>query len=338
MMKRAIRVWGAMEYGRGGRFLVFSAGAAVAQDNGGAGGRARVLVAPLQIDPSVNKDFGKKVSEEVRDGLEEIPTLVAIDWDQVKDELRRLKLKEEDLGLIQWRQLAGRLNADVVMTGSVAAAAGGNQLKVSFVDSKSGDEVHVPEFSVPGDGKDQVKQAAGVIVSAFGEQVDYRRALLFCQDYLAAEQYDDALRNCDEALGRNPESSSGHYLRGRVYMGQENWSAAAEDLEFVVESNPAEVDALNALAYVHAQLGDMSRAVELYREYLNFNPGDASVRMTVAFELAQAGGEDEAIVLLQEGIAIDSTNAELWEFLGNVALKKGTTAVEGDDEFRRDIR
>ena len=50
--------------------------------------------------------------------------------------------------------------------------------------------------------------------------------------------------------------------------------------------------------------------------------------MTVAFELAQAGGEDEAIDLLQEGIAIDSTNAELWEFLGNVALKKGTTAAE----------
>lgn len=304
----------------------------MAQDNGGAGGRARVLVAPLQVDPSVNKDFGKKVSEEVRDGLEEIPTLVSIEWDQVRDELRRLKLKEEDLGLIQWRQLAGRLNADVVMTGSVAPAAGGNQLQVSFVDSKSGDEVNVPEFSVPGDGRDQVRQAAGVIVSAFGEQVDYRRALLFCQDYLAAEQYDDALRNCDEALAKNPASSSGHYLRGRVYMGQESWAAAAEDLGMVVESNPAEVDALNALAYVHAQLGDMGRAVELYREYLNFNPGDASVRMTVAFELAQAGGEDAAIELLQEGIAIDSTNAELWEFLGNVALKKGTTAVDGAED------
>jgi len=328
-MKLAIRNWGRRSVTVAAASLVVAAVPAVAQDNGGAGGRARVLVAPLQVDAAVKKDFGKKVSEEVRDGLEEIPTLVSIEWDQVKDELRRLKLKEEDLGLIQWRQLAGRLNADVVMTGSVAAAAGGNQLNVSFVDSKSGDEVAVPEFSVPGDGNDQVKQAAGVIVSAFGEQVDYRRALLFCQDYLAAEQYEDALRNCDEALGKNPGSTSGHYLRGRVYMGQENWTAAVEDLEMVIEHNPAEVDALNALAYVNAQLGDMGRAVELYREYLNFNPGDASVRMTVAFELAQAGGTDEAIALLQEGIAIDSTNADMWEFLGNVALKKGTTAAEG---------
>jgi len=326
-MKRAIRYWGGQGLAVAAASLVFVAGTAVAQD-GGAGGRARVLVAPLQVDGSVKKDFGKKIAEEVRDGLEEIPTLIAIEWNEVKDELRRLKLKEEDLGLIQWRQLAGRLNADVVMTGAVGSAAGGNQVSVSFVDSKSGDEVDVPDFIVPGDGGDDVRQASGVIVTAFGDQVDYRRALLFCQDYLAAEQYDDALRNCDEALSTNSESTTGHYLRGRVYMGLESWTEAADDLSIVIENNPAEVDALNALAYVYAQMGDMERAVELYREYLNFNPGDASVRMTVAFELAQAGGEDEAINLLQEGIAIDSTNAELWEFLGNVALKKGTTAAE----------
>jgi len=337
-MKPTIRNWTGRSLVVAAASLVLAAGSAVAQEgNGGSGGRARVLVAPLQIQDGIKKDFGKKVSEEVRDGLEEIPTLVSIEWKQVKDELRRLKLKEEDLGLIQWRQLAGRLDADVVMTGSVVSAAAGNELSVSFIDSKSGDEVAVPPFSVTGDGKQEVRYAADVIVSAFGEQVDYRRALLFCQDYLAAEQYEDALRNCNTALEANPESTSGHYLRGRVYMGQENWVVAAEDLEFVVEINPAEVDALNALAYVHAQMGDMDRAVELYREYLNFNPGDASVRMTVAFELAQAGGEDEAINLLQDGIAIDSTNAELWEFLGNVALKKGTTVEEGAPEAEGSI-
>ena len=92
-MKRAIRNWGGRSLAVAAFSLAFGAGTAVAQDNGGAGGRARVLVAPLQVDGSVKKDFGKKVSEEVRDGLEEIPTLVAIEWDQVKDELRRLKLK-----------------------------------------------------------------------------------------------------------------------------------------------------------------------------------------------------------------------------------------------------
>lgn len=298
---------------------------AAQEGNGGSGGRARVLVAPLQVAPGIDRDFGKKVAEEVEKQLGDFPTLTSVESKEIRDELRRLKLREEDLGLVQWRQLAGRLNASVVMFGQVAQAAGANQVNVVFVDSKTGDELQVPEFTVVGEGRDQVRETAGVIVSAFQGQVDYQRALLFCQDYLAAEQFADALRNCNDALELNPGSTTGRYLRGRVHMGLEEWEAAQEDLVAVVEENPAEVLALQSLAFTELKLGNKERSVELYREYLNFNPGDASVRLNVAFELAQAGGEDQAISLLQDGIAIDSTNADLWEFLGNVALRKGTT-------------
>lgn len=312
----------------------FHAQPVMAQEgNGGSGGRARVLVAPLHVAPGIDKDFGKKVAEEVEKRLEDFPTLTSVERREIRDELRRLKLKEEDLGLIQWRQLAGRLNASVVMFGEVRPAGGANQIEVVFIDSKTGDELHVPDFTVVGDGRDQVQETAGVIVSAFEGQVDYQRALLFCQDYLAAEQYADALRNCNEALDLNPGSTTGRYLRGRVHMGLEDWELAREDLRAVVEENPAEVLALQSLAFTELKLGNKERSVELYREYLNFNPGDASVRLNVAFELAQAGGEDQAIALLQDGIAIDSANADLWEFLGNVALRKGTTqAATATDE------
>ncbi len=300
--------------------------AAAQEGNGGSGGRARVLVAPLKAGNGVKKDFGKKVSEEVQKQLRDFPTLTAIETDAVRDELRRLKLNEDDLGLIQWRQLAGRLDADLVMYGEVARGSSGNAVDVSFVDPRSGDELAVPEFSVAGDGKREVEEAAGVIVKAFEGQVDYQRALLFCQDYLSAQQYEDALRNCDDALTKNPGSTTGHYLRGRAYMGLENWESAKQDLAVVVDENPAEVLALQSLAFTEAKLGNTDRATELYREYLNFNPGDASVRMNVAFELAKAGAYDPAIALLEEGVAVDPTNADLWEYLGNVSLQKGTTA------------
>ena len=44
-MKRAIRNWGGRGLAVAAVSLAFGAGTAVAQDNGGAGGRARVLVA-----------------------------------------------------------------------------------------------------------------------------------------------------------------------------------------------------------------------------------------------------------------------------------------------------
>ncbi len=299
------------------------------EGNGGSGGRARVLVAPLKSGDGVKKDFGKKVSEEVQKDLRDFPTLTTIDNKTVKDELKRLKLDEKDLGLIQWRQLAGRLDADLVMYGEVSRAAGGNAVNVSFVESRSGDELTVPEFKVAGDGKDEVREAADVIVTAFEGQVEYQRAIMFCGDYLSAQQYEDAIRNCDDALTRNPGSTTARYLRGRAYMGMEDYESARTDLAAVIEENPAEVLALQSLAYSEAQLGNTERATELYREYLNFNPGDASVRMTIAYDLAQAGAYDPAIALLEEGIEVDPTNADLWEYLGNVSLNKGTTS-EGE--------
>lgn len=307
-----------------------------------ASGRAKVLVVPIAEENGVKRNFGRKVAERVRDRLGEAATLTAIQEKAVEDELKRLKLDEDDLGLVQWRQLAGRLDADLLLAGSVARASGGNAFNVSFIDARTGDATPIPEFVVQDDGGRGEREAADRIMQAVEGQVEYQRALLFCADYLGSQQYEDALRNCEEAAEFNPEGLSVRYLMGRVHMGMENWDVAREHLDAVVKSNPAHVDALNSLAYTEAQLGNTDRAMELYREYLGFNPDDASVRMQIAFDLVQAGSYDGAIALLEEGIARDSMNADLWEFLGNVQLNKGTTAevalggtgtgVGGEDE------
>lgn len=291
-----------------------------------ASGRAKVLVVPISEENGVKRNFGRKVSEEVRDRLRDVTTLTAIGKDAVEDELDRLKLDEDDLGLVQWRQLAGRLDADLLLAGTVSRASGGNAFNVSFIDARTGDATPIPEFVVAGDGGDAEEAAADSIMQAVEGQMEFQRAVLFCADYLGSEQYEDALRNCDQALEYNPESMTALYLRGRVHMGLEDYETAQADLASVVEANPAEVDALNSLAYTEAQLGNTDRAMQLYREYLGFNPDDAAVRMNIAYDLAQAGGYDGAIALLEDGIARDSTNADLWEFLGNVLLNKGTKA------------
>ncbi len=297
---------------------------ALAQDAGG--GRAKVLVVPIEAERGVDDDFGRKVAEEVRDRLADLATLTAIEEDAVEDELDRLKLDEDDLGLVQWRQLAGRLDADLLLAGTVSRSSGGFSFNVSFIDARTGDSSPIPEFSVQDDGGDGEEEAATQIMQAMEGQVEYQRALLFCADYLGSEQYEDARRNCQQALDHNPNSMQARYLMGRVHMGQEEWAEAKEHLDAVIEANPAEIDALNSLAYTEAQLGNRERSLELYREYLGFNPDDPSVRMQIAYDLAQAGDYDGAIDLLEEGVARDSTNADMWRFLGDVSLNKGTTA------------
>ncbi|MEE9576229.1 MAG: tetratricopeptide repeat protein [Gemmatimonadota bacterium] len=290
---------------------------------------ARVLVAPLATGTGVDEKFGSRVAEEVEKGLEDFDAIDPMDKDEIKSALKRFGLEDQVLTPIQWRQLAGQLNADLVMVGSATPAGAGVRVTATFIQSKSGEELPIPEFTVGGDGGSEAKEASRRILEAFDAQVAYLKAVQFCQEYLAANQFDDALRNCDQALEMKPDAIQALYYHGRTLMGLERFEEAVPDLERVLEADPAREEAIQSLAFSYAQLGNAERATELYRQYLDFNPDDADVRLNVAFNLAQAGGYDAAIEIIQGGIARDSTNAALWQYLGNVALAKATSGGNG---------
>ncbi len=297
----------------------------VAQDSSGGGsGRALVLVAPLKTSGGVDHNFGKDVAKKVREQLNQFDILAPVKDDQVKKTLDQFKLDEDQMDLISWRQLAGRLNAGLIIFGT-AQPAGSDSTKVdaAFVDPKRGEETKVPEFTVRNGDKDQASQR---IITALGNTVKFLRALANCNDYLSGNQFEDAARNCDAALQINPESSRAKYLRGRVAMKQEKWDEAQKYLQPVVKAEPSNEDALQSLAYTEAQLGNQQEALKLYQQYLQFNPDNPQIRLSVAYNLASAGAYGQAEKLIQAGIERDSTNAALWKYLGDVSMKAGTTS------------
>ncbi|HKK28148.1 MAG TPA: tetratricopeptide repeat protein [Gemmatimonadota bacterium] len=293
-----------------------------AQDGGGSG-RAQVIVAPLKTQ-GVDKDFGKDVAKKVREGLEKFDLLAPVDKDRLEHALDQYKLDENSMDLVSWRQLAGRINAQLIISGTAERSGDGTRVDVVFVDAKRGEKMEVPSFTVQGTDKDQ---AAQKILGALDTQVKFLRAVANCNDYLSGNQYDDAVRNCDQALSINPKSGRALYLRGRVAMKLEKWDEATGYLKKVVDMEPSNEDAIQSLAYSNAQLGNQERALELYKQYLQFNPDNQQIRLSVAYNLASAGAYDQAIQVIRQGLERDSTSAAMWKYLGDVALKKGT---EGD--------
>lgn len=67
----------------------------------------------------------------------------------------------------------------------------------------------------------------------------------------------------------------GYYLLGRVAIETESWDEAVRRLERAVELDPHEVQAWNALGFVHERLGQSGSAIAVYRQGLDANPGDA---------------------------------------------------------------
>ena len=288
-----------------------------------------VLVAPLIVADGVNRNFGKDVAKKVREALEDFGGLTPIEEGAVNDFLKQYDLKPENLSAIEWRQIAGQMQASMVMIGTAEPSGQGISIDVAFLDPRTGDELPVEPFTVEDDGEDDA--AAERITADLGVGVQYQQSLVFCAEYLASEEVEDALRNCNAALEINPNSNRAYYLRGRAHMIGEAWGTAAEDLERVVEAEPSNTEALQSLAYVHAQLGNKDRSLELYMDYLTFNPDDPSVRLNIAYELANAGANAEAMRILQEGVQRAPDNIDLQEYLGNVALAAGQSGGEVTD-------
>ena len=79
------------------------------------GGRFRVIIpyfTPLQ---DADDDFGKDASKELRELMENMATHVAMEENDIKDEVKAFDMKIEDLDCIRTRQLATQIQVPVAI-------------------------------------------------------------------------------------------------------------------------------------------------------------------------------------------------------------------------------
>lgn len=303
--------------------LGFSPDRVVAQDG------LTILVAPVSVVEPLDRRFGERIADEVRDALQIFAGYSALDEGDVEDALDAYDLDDEKMSHIDWRQLAQVLGGSLVMVGTAQQDGERVNVDVDFIDPRTGDELPIDPFTVADDR--QHEAAAQEVMTQLGPAVEYLRSIAFCADYLASELVQDALNNCNKALELSPGSNRAYYLRGRTHMVAESWGSASEDLERVVAAEGSNTEALQALAYTHAQLDNKDESLDYYRQYLNFQPDDISVRLNIAYELAAAGGHAEALQILEDGVTRAPDNVELLKYLGGIAIAAGQTNGEVTD-------
>ncbi|WP_419856784.1 tetratricopeptide repeat protein [Candidatus Palauibacter irciniicola] len=288
-----------------------------------------ILVAPVAVTEPVDRRFGERIAEEIRDGLRIFPGYIAIERDDARDLIDDYDLDERTMTAIEWQQLGMQMNAALVMVGTAVAVAGGVEVDVTFLEPNSGDRLPMVPFTVADD--DSHEEAGTQIMGQLGQGIEYLRSLAFCGDYLASEQPMDAISNCNAALALNPASDRAHYLRGRAHMLNEAWGDAAADLQRVVDNNASDTDALESLAFTYAQLGDGAASLRYYQRFLDFRPDDVDTRLRIAYELTQAERWAETVQLLQDGVERAPDNVGLLEYLTAAALEAGQTRGEVTD-------
>ncbi len=290
------------------------------------GGRYRVLIPYFQPLEDADDDFGKDASEDLRELFENMATHVAMEKDDIEDEVDRFDMDMDELDCIRTRQLAAQISVPVAVCATYTEGADKSWNVMAAVwDIQGSESFEIDPFTVPEKGREE---AAQHIFDAFERYSTTVRSAAICNDYYASQQWENALRNCDESLALNPDAMSVRYLRGRILYEMENYPGALTELERVIEANPFHEDALQLAGYISATEGQDDQARDYYSRYLDINPGNTAIRMRIAYDLAQAGDPIGAMEFIQVGLDVDPENVDLLEQYGGFAFRAALDAQQ----------
>ena len=272
--------------------------------------------------------FGQRTAEAVRKGIGQMATHVAVSDKEVEAQLKALNVSKATFDCLGARQLAPRMNAEIVMCGQYEPVTGGTQVAATFY-GKSGDETI--EYSVPAFVASNENDAAEKIVQAFTGYVEQLRYVGFCASFLASEQWSDALRTCEQSLALNPTSAPSMYGRATALMKLDRKEEALAGFQKVLEAYPTYTNAMINAGLVAAQLGQAELSSKYFKDYLDLNPGDDEVRGMIAAKLNEAGDPAGAARMLEQGLAAEPDNYNLMRTVGVYYVIAGVNAAKAKD-------
>jgi tetratricopeptide (TPR) repeat protein len=284
-----------------------------------AGGRMKVLVPAFEVQTPRSR-VGTQMADQVKRQINQMPTHQPVGDRDVRDALRRFNLKAEELSCIQWRQLAQHVDASLVLCGTVDEAT--NQVEASFVNV-AGDAFDVPPFAMQ-----SVEHGAQQVVQAFGTYIRQLSLLVFCDEYLQSESWQQALDNCNQAVELNPRSVTGHYGRGSALSNLDRPEEALQAFQTVLSVDELNQDAMMHAGLLAARLGRQSESQDYFRSYLELNPGNEQVRLKIATDLANAGDPAGALRLVEDAMSAAEATGMLWEYAGHFAMNAGLKRME----------
>ena len=295
------------------------------------GGRFQVLIPYFEPRDDADDDFGKDTSEKLRELINTLPTHMALEEDEIEDQAEAFNMDIDDLNCLFSIQLAAQLGVPVAICATYTEQEEAERtwtVNASIRTIDTSEEFVLNEFTVTRGDEDEA--AAEEIFNQFDRYNTQVRSAAICNDYAASQQWDNALRNCDESLAINPDAMATRFMRGRVLYELERGDEALEEFDRVLEVDPFHEDALQLAGYIATVAGDDALGRDYYSRYLEINPGNEQIRMRIAYEIAQAGDPVGGMQFIQVGLDVDAESTDLLDQYAGFAF---TAALNAQQEY-----
>lgn len=159
-----------------------------------------------------------------------------------------------------------------------------------------------------GDKPGAVRDLDAVIADTAGDfQTLYRRGLL----QMDLQNFSEALKDFDRALGITPESPLAHNARGKLRHRLVNLKGAAEDFEEAARLDPLEPTYQANCGALYVKVGDLDKATRHLDRALALQPNLSTPRYNLACIAAKRGDKTRALQLLEEAVARGFNRVEL---------------------------
>jgi tetratricopeptide (TPR) repeat protein len=281
--------------------------------------RMRVLIPSFEVENPRSKT-GERIANELKKHINQMATHAPVDDKLVRDQMKKFGLKAEEMGCVQWRQLATYVDAALVLCGTIDETS--NQVTAAFYNL-GGDSFEVPSFAMQ-----NPDQAAQHVVQAFGTYTRQLSLTLFCQQDIEAQSWEQALDRCNQAVELNPRSVPAHYNRGSALANLDRPEEALEAFERVLAIDELSQEAMLHAGLLSAQLGRTDKSQQYFARYLELNPDNEQVRLKIATDLANAGDPQGALRLLEEVVEAGNATGLMLEYAGHFAMNAGLRRAE----------
>lgn len=149
----------------------------------------------------------------------------------------------------------------------------------------------------------------------------------------------EAIKHYEKALELNPKMDIAHARIGKLYTQARNFRVALASFESALKLNPECVTAYRDLAELYYLSKQYDKAVENYDKYLNLSERNVTTLSRYASFLFLTKDYSKTTVVINEIMAIDSSNAILSRLKGYSSFEQGDykNGLASMEKFFKDI-
>jgi tetratricopeptide (TPR) repeat protein len=135
-----------------------------------------------------------------------------------------------------------------------------------------------------------------------------------------AGKYDEAIAGYQAILAQNAQIAAVHKNLGFVYVQKKDYPAAEAAYLEVLDLEPADPDALLALAGIYNAMGQKDKAKAMLDQATEANPGDPKAQLKKGIFLRNANDNDGALQAFQAVLEAEPNNVDALFNLGQLMV------------------